>query len=210
MEGVATPDGGKTLVGVMQSPLDNPKAAGRASRLVRIVVVNTETGASKQYAYLLDTPSLANSDIVALGGSRYVVVERDGNFIQSGSAAKRLYQIDLAGATDISDPGNGAAGLLVGGKTLEELTANQADPAGVLRAAGYEPVAKQLAVDLLVAYPGYAHDKGEGLTLVAPGRIAVSNDDDFGVTTGTGGLVQKLIPGTTQTDFTEVVFVDLP
>lgn len=40
------------------------------------------------------------------------------------------------------------------------------------------------------------HDKAEGMTLIDGGRtIAVSNDDDFGVTDdGNGHLLQKLLP----------------
>jgi hypothetical protein len=213
MEGLTSVLGGKVLVGMMQSPLDNPRASGRASRLTRLVVFDTQTGTSKQYAYLLEASNLTNSEILSLGPKRFVVIERDGDFPGSNpTAVKRLYQIDISGATDISDPTNGPKGLLVDGKSLEELTANAVDPASVLRDAGIEPVAKKLAVDILATVPGYSHDKVEGITLVGENTIAVSNDDDFGVTNGDGGLVQKLIPGTTppQPDFNEVVFVKLP
>jgi hypothetical protein len=197
----------------MQSPLDNPMSAGRASRLTRLVVFDTKTGKSSQYAYLLESSSLANSEIIALSPRRFVVLERDGLFPGSNPAAvKRLYQIDLKDATDISDPANGPKGLLVNGQTLEELTANAADPAAILRSAGIEPVKKKLAVDIVAALPGYPHDKVEGITLLDWNTVAVSNDDDFAVTNGTGGLVQKVLPGITPSrpDFGEVVFVKLP
>lgn len=210
MEGLTSVLGGRYLIGAMQSPLDNPTSAGRASRLTRIVVYNTKTGATKQFAYLTEAASLTNSEILALSPNRYLVLERDGNFPGAGTAVKKLYLIDLKGATDISDPSNGATGLLVNGKTLEELTAGAPDPAGALRAAGVEPVQKKLAVDLLLSNPGYPHDKAEGIALVDPWTVAVSNDDDFGVLDGPGGLIQKVIPGTTATDFGEVVFVRLP
>ena len=48
------------------------------------------------------------------------------------------------------------------------------------------------------------------MTLQDPGRLAVANDDVSGVTNGTGGLVQRVIPATTQPDFNEIVFVNLP
>jgi hypothetical protein len=43
---------------------------------------------------------------------------------------------------------------------------------------------------------GYTHDKAEGVTITDGGRtIAVSNDDDFGVTDdGNGHLIQKVLP----------------
>jgi hypothetical protein len=49
-------------------------------------------------------------------------------------------------------------------------------------------------VDLLAF--GRPHDKGEGMVLPDDGRtIAVSNDDDFGVTDdGNGHFVPKLLP----------------
>lgn len=212
MEGLTAILGGRVLVGMMQSPLDNPQAAGRASRLARVVVFDTRTGKSRQYAYLLESASLANSEILSLGLRRFLVLERDGDFPGNNPAAvKRLYEIDLRGATDISDPANGEKGLLVNGKTLEELTANAADPAAVLRAAGIEPVKKEMEVDILAKFPGYQHDKVEGLALIDPFTVAISNDDDFAVAEGPGGLVQKILPGTApaQPDFNEVIFIRL-
>ena len=211
MEGITAVLGGWYLVGVMQSPLDNPTAAGRASRLTRIVVLNTRTGKTKQFAYLLESPTLTNSEILALSPSRYLVLERDGLFPGANPAAvKRLYLIDLRDATDISDPANGDRGLLVGGKTLEELTANAANPAATLLAAGIAPLAKTLAVDVVATVAGYPHDKMEGIALLDPWTVAISNDDDFSVLDGPGGLIQKILPGTTTPDFGEVVFVRLP
>lgn len=213
MEGLTTVGDGRLLVGMMQSPLDNPRTAGRASRLTRLVLLDTRTGRARQFAYLLENPTLANSDIASLGDSRFLVLERDGLFPGSGpGAVKQLFEIDLRGATDISDPANGATGLLVGGKTLEELTANAADPAAVLAAAGIVPVKKKLAVDILADLPGYPHDKVEGIALVDGNTVAVSNDDDFSVVEGVGGLTQKVLPETVppEADFGEVVFVKLP
>jgi hypothetical protein len=71
-------------------------------------------------------------------------------------------------------------------------------------------VQKKLAVDILAEIPGYPHDKVEGMALVDRNTIAVSNDDDFSVSDGTGGLTQKILPGILEPDFGEVVFVKLP
>jgi hypothetical protein len=213
MEGLTAIHGGLVLVGIMQSPLDNPKAAGRASRLARIVLFDTRTGDSRQYAYLLEAAHLTNSEILALSPWRFLVLERDGDFPGDNPAAvKRLYEIDLRGATDISDPADGERGLLVNGQSLEELTAGAADPAAVLRAAGIKPVRKALALDIVATFPDYPHDKVEGLALVGPSTVAIANDDDFGVTNGAGGLVAKLLGGVTPptVDFNEVVFATIP
>jgi hypothetical protein len=210
MEGLTSVLGGLYLVGMMQSPLDNPTAAGRVSRLTRLVVFNTLTGRTRQYAYLLDSPALANSEILALSPSRYLVLERDGNFPTEGPAAKRIYLIDVRGATDISDPANGERGLLVGGKSLEELTANASDPAALLATAHIKPITKTLAVDLTALFPNYVHDKVEGMALVDPWILAISNDDDFSVLDSPNGITQKILPNTTTVDFGQVVFVRLP
>lgn len=207
-EGLTSPDGGKTLVAMFQAPLDNPKAAGRASRLARILVVEP-TGTTRQYAYLLEDKGFGVSDILWVGGSRYLVLERDGKWIGDSTAVKRFYAIDLKDATDLSDPADGATGRLVGGKTLEELSA-VADPAAALAAAGIHPVTKVLALDIAQAAPGYHHDKLEGATRVNNTTIAVINDDDFGVTDANGGLGTKHAPGSSTPDRNELLLLRVP
>src|SRR5262245_54632600 len=144
MEGLTITPDGSTIVGIMQSPLDNPTAggssAGRSSRLARIVVLNIATGKTRQFAYLLEAANLLNSEIAAVSNNRFLVLERDGNFPTGlGTAVKKVYKIDLTGATDISDPQDRVTGLMVGptsSLTLEEFTKGVAKPDSVLRAAG--------------------------------------------------------------------------
>jgi phytase-like protein len=217
MEGLAILPNGKVLVGIMQSPLDNPTAggssAGRTSRLARLVVHDTRTGTTRQYAYLLEASNLLNSEIAALTQTLLLVLERDGNFPNGagGGAVKRVYRIDLEGATDISDPADGPGGLLINGKTLEELTKGVANPGATLLANGITPVSKTLVADILQAIPGYPHDKAEGLAVVDNWTIAISNDDDFGVgDDGAGHFVAKTLPSRNNaTDFNSVYFIRL-
>jgi len=216
MEGLTILPDGKTLVGMMQSPLDNPTAggssAGRTSRLARIVVIDTRSGATRQYAYILDAPSNINSEIVALTPTLFLVLERDGNFPGPGGsgAIKKVYSVSIEGATDISDPADGAGGLLIGGKTLEEVTKGVADPYATLLANGITAGTKNLVVDLLVALPGYAHDKAEGLTVLDNFTIAVSNDDDFGVgDDGAGNFITKTLPLLGIADYNGIYIVRL-
>jgi hypothetical protein len=188
MEGLTMTPSGK-VVGMMQSPLDNPRTAGRASRALRIVVfdpANPTPSATTQYVYLLDASNLLSSEIVALDESHFLVLERDGNF--PPAAVKRIYIVNLAGATDESDPANSATGKSYGafGATLESVT----DYAG----AGIVPVTKQLVVDLLTDVAGYPHDKPEGLAVIGTDRIVIANDDDFGVNDVAGVLVPKTLP----------------
>lgn len=201
MEGLTILPDGKTLVGLMQSPLDNPTAggssAGRTSRMARLVIIDTRSGATRQHAVLLDAANLLNSEIAALTPTTFLVVERDGNFPLAGGlgAIKKIHRIDIEGATDISDPSDGVGGLLVSGKTLEELTRGVADPRATLLANGITAATKTLVVDLLQAIPGYPHDKVEGLAVIDNRTIAISNDDDFGVgDDGAGNFAVKALP----------------
>jgi hypothetical protein len=114
MEGLAITPDGKTLVGFMQSPLIQD--GGDGGRANRIVTIDVATGATKQFVYdnfLADTNKAYNSsELLALNSHEFLVLERDGKGLGDGSAAvvKRIYKIDIAGATDIGAL-NGGAGI---------------------------------------------------------------------------------------------------
>jgi hypothetical protein len=192
MEGLASILGGTVLVGIVQNPLDNPNhAAAKASHLLRIVFVDVQNHTTRQYVYPMDDASYGASEIESVSPTQFIVDERDGKFFgdpAGPSIQKKIYLIDVTGATDISDPTNGNTGMVIGGKTIEQMT--DAD----LAANGIAPVKKTLIVDMLKW--GYTHDKAEGMALIDGGHtIAVSNDDDFGVTDdGHGHLIRKLLP----------------
>jgi hypothetical protein len=210
MEGLTITPDGKTLVGMMQFPLYNPTAAAIAGSLaIRILTFDIATGETKQFVYLMERATLqASSEIVAYTNSVFIVLERDGEFgteANKSTVFKRIYKIDLTGATDISDPANGAGGKLFGGKTVEELK-----DAATLAANGITPVKKTLVTDLMTdVSPVYAHDKAEGMVIINPSLIAVCNDDDFGVL-GMGTYTQKLLAGAGNTvDKNRIYFVKL-
>jgi hypothetical protein len=202
MEGLTITPNGQWLVGVMQAPLENPSSTGvrNVSRLTRILFKNLNTGATREYAYLLDDPTLqGNSDILALSDTKFLVLERDGNFAFGSPPAtiKRIYEADITGATNISALGALGATPIAGGKTLEQATMAQLTTAGVV------PVSKTLRVDLVAA--GFPHDKAEGMALGPGNMLFVTDDDDFGITTGAiGQMIQKLLPPTNVPDFVEV------
>lgn len=193
MEGLTVVPGGRALVGMMQSALDNPTAAVRTSRASRIVALDLETRRTKQYVYLQDMSGVSNSEIAAVSETEFLVLERDDNFDghpDAPSRQKRVYRIDVSKATDISDPADGPNGRRFRGKTIEEMTGHE------LVAAGIVPVAKTLLVDLLAMPGGYPHDKPEGLAIIERRMIAVCNDDDFGIAANAqGALIQKTLPG---------------
>lgn len=199
-----TPDG-SILVAALEAPLDNPRDAGRDSRVVRLVRVDTRSGAMRQLIYVLDSPRTVVSDVAMIGPADLLVLESDRRFPgaeSKASAVKRVYRVSLDGATDVNDPANGATGLLFGGRTLEQVPADQ------LQANGVVAVTKTLAVDLLPL--GYPHDKAEGLAIIDRSTIAVSNDDDFGIDSdGAGGVTTKILPATGAADFSEVWLVTL-
>ncbi|UOQ68918.1 esterase-like activity of phytase family protein [Hymenobacter volaticus] len=211
MEGLTITPDGKTLVGLLQSPLYNPTAAAVAgSTVIRILTFDIATGATKQYVYLMENASLTGcSEIVAITNTTFLALERDGLYGGNTTAPatfKRVYQFDLAGATDISDAANAAAGKLYNGLTVEQLK----DRTG-LSAAGIVPVTKTLVLDLLTDIsPVYPHDKAEGLVLIGNNQLAIANDDDFGVLdNGLNGFAPKLLPATNQVDRNRIYFVQL-
>ncbi|NTE00409.1 esterase-like activity of phytase family protein [Agrobacterium tumefaciens] len=209
MEGLAITPDGKTLVGMMQSPMYNPsKNAVTNSTVLRILTFDIATGATKQYAYLMDNTTLTGvSDIVAVNATTFLTIERDGLFggdTNNPAAFKKVFKIDISNATDISDGADGTTGKLYGGKTVEELN-NQAG----LTAAGITPVLKTLVLDLLKDLPSvYPHDKAEGLALLPGNILVISNDDDFGVVdNGASGFAQKILPLTKTVDRNRLYFV---
>ncbi|MBX3654112.1 MAG: esterase-like activity of phytase family protein [Ramlibacter sp.] len=229
MEGLAITPDGKTLVGMMQSNLYNPSSAIGSINLARIVTINIETGATAQYLYRQDAAGLANSEIVALSATRFLVVERDTGFfgITSGTVRKNIYRIDLAGATNVdksnsallagnaSLSASSANGLLLSGKTLEQTvkdggtTGNFAAGWDQLAAAGIQPVSKALVYDA-VASQGYPHDKMEGLWVIDANRLAIINDDDFAIAPDNAGGVKQKKLASGQVDSNRLYVVKLP
>jgi len=209
MEGLTITPDGKFLVGMMQSPLYNPtKAKVASSRLLRLVVFNIATGETKQYAYITESIKTLSSEIVAITGTTFLVLERDQDFAGGNPASlvKRVYKIDISGATDISDPENKESGLLFGGKTVDELTDVE------IASNNIKPVTKEMVADILAIPGGYPHDKAEGLAIVNNNMIAVVNDDDFGIVspaTPDNSIIQKILPSTMLVDRNVIYFIPL-
>ncbi|OOQ58676.1 esterase-like activity of phytase family protein [Mucilaginibacter pedocola] len=208
MEGLTITPDGKTLVGIMQSPMYNPvKASATGSVVLRILTFDIASGATKQYIYLMDDASLTGcSEILAVSATQFLTIERDGLYggaPTTPATFKKIFKIDISGATDVSDPANSATGKLFGGKTPEEL-ANAAGISG----AGIVPVTKTLVLDLLKDLPTvYPHDKAEGIALQPGNILVISNDDDFGVVdNGASSFAQKLLPSSGTVDHNRLYF----
>jgi hypothetical protein len=213
MEGLTVTPDDRTLVGLMQSGLRQPDLDGQdATELAptRIVTYDLQTHALHEYLYLLHDPKsndTANSEITALSDTTFLVDERDSKFPKA-DGYKRLWKIDLSGATDVGPsakvPGatyDASKGLLVGGKTIEALSLTDqakpqktADALKTYQGVGIKPVAESQFLDLdgLLAsldpnpVDGYSrffsHDKVEGVAALDGGKtLIISNDSDFGI-----------------------------
>ncbi len=206
MEGLAITPDEKTLVGIMQSTIYNPSSAVKNLNVTRIVTVNLETGAIGQYLYQQEKNQNSNSEIVAISNTEFLVLERDGAFLNGGpkgpdavtpDAQKTVYRIDLTSGTNLESLGgtdvltqDADLGLLVNGQTIEQVVLN--DGWEGLSEAGVLPVEKSLVVDM-VAEVQYPHDKMEGLWLIDDERLGVLNDDDFATWSTGGELEQKML-----------------
>ncbi len=183
MEGLAITPDGKTLVGFEQSPLiQDGGDGGRANRIVKI---DTATGATKQYVYdnfLADKNKTYNSsEILAINDNEFLVLERDGKGLGDGSSAdvKRIYKVNLAGATDIGAL-NGGAGIS-GEANLLTYAVNKTlflDLKTSLVAAGV-PVT---AIPSKLEGMAFGDDILEGSTLYH--TLYVANDNDFASASG--------------------------
>lgn len=175
IEALAVSRDERHLFFMLQSPLANPdSAAVRTSRNVRLFKIErTSMQVVGEYVYVLDDPQTFRrdrsrnqtdsriSEMVSVGQNRLIVLERT-------DAIARLYEIDLAEATDIhgspwDDPLT---------EPSLELRANLADAAIV-------PAAKTLRFDS-ADVPKIA-DKIEGVALLGDGALALINDNDFGI-----------------------------
>lgn len=142
-EGVAMSPDGTKLYGMLQDPLVNEGSPdGRFSQNLRIIEFDTTTGQSTaQYIYQLESLTDINtrvpsntfnanaqgrnigiSAIIALNSEEFLVLERDnrGFGVEDPLAAipvasKRVYQISLSGATDVSSISLAGTNTLPGG-----------------------------------------------------------------------------------------------
>lgn len=205
MEGLTITPDKKYLVGMMQSPLLNPdKNVQATATACRIIFYELATGKFKEFVYYLEGTGTAVSEITAITNTTFLVLERDGKTPGkvTSTIIKKLYKIDIANATDVTDTGEN--GKLINGKTIEELTKEE------VIAAGIKPVTKEELFDIL-SIPNYPHDKPEGLVVIDQNTIAIINDDDFGIITDKGNVIEKNMPliGNKQ-DQNIIYFIKLP
>lgn len=204
MEGLTVTPDGSTLVGIMQSALDqldNSSADPTRIAPLRIVTYNLLSQELHEYLYMLESPNSGNkvsvSEITALSNTTFAVDERDNKF--PPTAQKKLYTIDISGATDVGPASTVAGavyestgdqrGLTISGHSLEKLVGEVDTPTATstLASHGITPVSKSLYLDLsgtlnALSPSGtfFSHDKIEGVA-ISGNTVVVSNDSDFGI-----------------------------
>ncbi|BDI30066.1 hypothetical protein CCAX7_21170 [Capsulimonas corticalis] len=170
MEGLAiVPDGSK-LYGIMQSPLLQDHAVTADGKKAgvnnRILSYDLKTNATREYLYPMDDKKNGVNEILAVNDHQFLVIERDGKGALD-AGFKKIFLIDVAGATDIS----GVASLPASGA-----------PDGVI------PVHKSLFIDTLDPKFGLAKadfpEKIEGIAFgpdLANGKhqLVVTSDNDL-------------------------------
>ena len=171
MEGLAVSGDGKTLIGLMQSPLlqdcERTDLASKPNGLnCRMLECAIDGTSSRELLYHLDEESNKLNEALMVGEDSLIVIERDG---APGADAryKRLMLVSTNGASDISG--------------LDQLPRLDV-PAGV------HPVSKSVLIDLLDPHWNLAGDKMpekiEGLCFgpdLPDGRrtLLVGSDNDF-------------------------------
>lgn len=180
-EGLAISPDGRTAYAMLQSAMLDE--GGGDGTLNRIVAFDTRTGRAKaQYAYRMEGSSQGRgiSALVALNDREFLVLERNNRGVgvdaNLASPNKKVFKIDLTGATDVS--------------AINLLTA----PAG-----SWTPVTKtatswlDLALPATLAHPslaslgGVSPEKWEGLAIgprLKDGShlVLAGTDNDFSVT----------------------------
>jgi hypothetical protein len=209
MEGLTLLPDGVTLAGIMQCALENPSASVpgiHRSRVTRLVLYHSRTGASRQFVHLLDDPAHLSSEIAALDRHRFLVIERDLRWPGQPGAFKRIHLVDIEAATDVGTDPADPSGLQVQGRTLEQVGIGEADPAAALARHGIRVARKSLVADLVSDLAGWSHDKPEGLAVLDDSTLVIANDDDFGVTSSepAGQVRRKVNPVTGRGDYGEL------
>jgi len=179
MEGLAITPDGNTLVGIVQANLEQD-----ATGSLRIVTIDIPSGVTHEYAYQL-TDGSGVSDILAVNSHQFLVDERDGKGMgdkvgladtASAASVKKLYLIDLNGATEVTsvarlDLGNASNTVVPVKKTLF------LDIVGKLVAAGLDTHLIPSKIE------GAAF--GQDITMIVNGQVVtrhmlyIANDNDF-------------------------------
>ena len=175
-EGVTITPDGKYMFAVLQNAIMNggkATSSSRTHRIIKIALENTEVVG--EYLYIAENckdyglknqKDFVVSDIFAIDENHILVDERD-KYSGDKAVNKKIYLADLSISTDILGKYDGK---IKGEKTLELLTAEEIEEAGIKSAS------KEEILDMVnLKYP---YEKIEGLVLLG-NKIYLINDNDF-------------------------------
>ena len=169
-EAIALTPSGK-IVAMLQSPIHDPLISDSIkTRLIRILELDPKTGKTRIFGYEADINDDAKiGDMTAINEHEFLVIEHGKDAM--GKTA-HIYKIDLEYATDISQVHFNM------GTSFEALLNNsKAQYRGMILAQ------KTHVLDLIKAGFNTKFGKPEGLTIIDESRIAIVNDNDFGINT---------------------------
>ncbi|MCB0648724.1 MAG: esterase-like activity of phytase family protein [Saprospiraceae bacterium] len=187
-EAIAYDEEKNIVYAFIQSPIENPGSSVRnKTDVIRILGLDANSGQPvAEYVYLLERNKEAGiaasrvdkiGDAVYIGNEKFLVLERDSEGPENPYGKKYVFEIDLTGATNILGlPISNNDGTVdsMSGKSLEEHSADE------LINAGVQAVYKTLVTNLpSIGYQ--SSDKSEGIALLPENKIAVLNDNDFGI-----------------------------
>jgi len=183
-EGLAiSPDGKYAYAMLQNGAVTDGWSGGNRGKYTRIVKYDIETGnAVAQYAYELDSSGQGRgiSSIVALGGDRFLVLERNNRGVGVGatfaSADKNIFEINLSGASDVTGINLPTTGALPSGYLAAVKSAKLID----------------LDANTLAALGNKAPEKMEGFAvgpMLADGSymLLMGTDNDYSVTQNVSG-----------------------
>jgi len=165
----------------IQSPLYNPSSVTKNnSDVIRILAIDANGTPQGEYVYLLernkDTGYGAKrtdkiGDAVYIKNGRFLIIERDSSIPGDEGGKKVIYEIDINGATNI-----------LGTVISQDMTINPLETlsADQIEAEGIQVVHKRAILNAnSIGY--FPSDKLEGITVLPDNKIAVLNDNDFGI-----------------------------
>ncbi|MFL1809278.1 esterase-like activity of phytase family protein [Plesiomonas shigelloides] len=168
-EGVTRLPNGQLLVAV-QSTLDIEGKSKNTAQFTRLMSFDPTTGKTAMYGYPIDVDSYKKAkdakigDIVALDNQHILLVEQGSD--KDKQMINKIYLVDLTDASDLAAFDSSG-------------TAPEFDDAKTLAKRGIKLAQKREIADLRKL--GWQHEKVEGLALIDNHRIAILNDNDFGL-----------------------------
>lgn len=201
-ESIALSPDGSRLWTLLQSPLENgePKEVAKAGNVRLLAFDPAAVKPVAEHLYRLGDP--AAPDYLTKGAApddgklcALAMIDADSllTIESTDGGLAQLYRIDLAGATNtlVRTPPASEAPL---------------DAIRDLAAAGIKPVAKTLVADLASLVPAMRRDvygeegaagdaplKLEGMVILGPDRVALCNDNDFGVNVKPGATCRSCL-----------------